>query len=76
MKTASDVSKVTTPVSIVINQFVDKVRTSFKSYKIQPNKDNISRKDRSVLKKLCNCKDIKISKSDKGDTVVVATLHK
>jgi len=76
LKTASDVSKVTTPVSNVVNQFVDKVRTSFNSYEKQPSKDNISRKDRIVLKKLCNRKDIKISKSDKGDTVVVETMQR
>ncbi|XP_065896286.1 uncharacterized protein [Dysidea avara] len=75
MKTVSDVSKVTTPVSNAIDQFVNEVRVSCNIGTTQSGKDNINRRDRNILNKLCNRKDIRISKSDKGDTVVVETME-
>jgi len=39
-------------------------------------KDNLSRRERALLKKLCNRKDIRTSKSDKGDTIAAETMER
>ena len=76
MQTVSDVSKVPCSVSNIIDHFVDSVRSTCNHLNDQQMRDNLSRKDRSILKKLSNRTDIRISKSDKGDTIVVENIER